>query len=326
MRVWSLLAAALLVFGSPAGQQPGEGPLSAAECDLAALINAARVEAGLPAVPVTVSLTKTARLHVADLNANRPDTGADARSQACNLHSWSANGAWTPVCYTADHHYSSLMWNKPREITGVYDDNGYEIAHGGGMPVTPSGAMNGWLSSPAHLDVIMERSIWEGCFWKSLGVAVEGQYAVAWFGEDPDPAGDVPAAKAPPSSPAPKDRPKDEAVFGGLILRLKKTQFGPGEDVQFEVSKTTPGPADLTNSHFRIDIKTDDGWEAYYRSGRITYRQGPLLESEEGRSFKWNRLHQHRDHEARPGKTYRVKFYAPRTTREVLHARFMLVE
>ena len=35
-----------------------------------------------------------------------------------SMHSWSANGSWTPCCYTADHARKECMWNKPGEITG----------------------------------------------------------------------------------------------------------------------------------------------------------------------------------------------------------------
>jgi len=320
------LAGAVLVLCGLFGQTTGEGPLSTAERDLADLINGERAAAGLPAIPVTVSLTKVARLHVADLNAYRPDTGTDPRGQACNLHSWSSHGTWTAVCYTDDHYYSTMMWNKPGEITSVYDDNGYEIAHGGGSDVTPAGAMNGWKSSVAHLDVILERDIWANSLWQSLGVAISGKYAVAWFGEDPDPAGLVPAAAATAGPVVSEDRPDVVGPFGGLSLKLKKEEFKPGQPVEFVVSKTTPGSADLTNSHYRIDIKTEGGWEAYYRSGHITYKHGPTLESGKGKAYSWDRKHQSGTHEAKSGKTYRVKFYAPKTTKDVLHARFKLVE
>lgn len=105
-----------------------------------------------------------------------------------------------------------------------------------------------------------------------------------------------------------------------------RKEFKAGEPVEFVVSKTTPGAADLTNSHYRIDIKTEGGWEAYYRSGRITYKQGPTLEPGKGKTYTWDRKHQSGTHEAKSGKTYRVKFYAPKTTKDVLHARFNLVD
>jgi len=320
-----ILAGTALVLCNLFGQTTGEGPQSTAERDLANLINAARAEAGLPAIPVTVSLAKVARLHVADLNAYRPDSGTDPRGQACNLHSWSSHGTWTPVCYTSDHYYSYLMWNKPGEITGVYDDNGYEIAHGGVSDVTPAGAMSGWRASAPHLDVILERDIWTNSLWQSLGVAISGKYAVVWFGEDPDPAGTVPAAAASSGQVVSEDHPDVVGPYGGLSLKMRKEEFKPGEPVEFVVSKTTPGSADLTNSHYRVDIKTDGGWEVYYRSGHITYKQGPALESGKGKGYAWNRQHQSGTHEAKSGKMYRVKFYAPKTTKDVLHARFKLV-
>jgi len=46
-----------------------------------------------------------------------------------------------------------------------------------------------------------------------------------------------------------------------MALRVASTfreEFKRCERVEFVVSKTTPGAADLTNSHSRIDIKTDN--------------------------------------------------------------------
>jgi hypothetical protein len=331
--VMAVLAATVLFSCALFGQAAGEGPLAPAERELADLINGARAAVGLPAIPLSVSLTKVARLHVVDLNAYRPDTGSDPRGQACNLHSWSANGNWTPVCYTDDHLYSYLMWNKPSEITTAYGDNGYEIAYVGGADATPAAALSSWKGSPAHLDVILERGIWANSLWQSLGVGISGKYAAVWFGEDPDPAGVVPAAAATAATATPMtgpvvstDKPDVVGPYGGLALKLKKEKFGPGESVEFTVSKPTPGTADLTNSHYRVDIKTDRGWEVYYRSGHLKYKQGLILESGKAKGYGWNRKHLSGTHEAKPGKTYRIKFYAPKTTKDVLHARFKLVE
>jgi uncharacterized protein YkwD len=58
---------------------------------LANLINAYRVEHGLSVIPASRSLTQVAQAHVEDLELNRP-------AGACNGHSWSAAGEWTPCC------------------------------------------------------------------------------------------------------------------------------------------------------------------------------------------------------------------------------------
>jgi uncharacterized protein YkwD len=81
------------------------------------------------------------------------------------------------------------MWNKPKEITGgQYRDAGVEIAYRMPAGVTPEIAMDGWLNSPAHEAVMFERGPWRSANWQAMGVAIDGDYAVAWFGKEPDEA------------------------------------------------------------------------------------------------------------------------------------------
>lgn len=151
---------------------------------LAEVINQYRVEQGLPAIPISVSLTLVAEAHVADLAHNNPVGGQ------CNLHSWSNQGNWTACCYTSDHAQAHCMWDKPREITdGLYQGNGYEIsAHNSGR-MTAQGALAQWQDSAAHHDVILNRGIWFDNDWQAIGAAVSDHFAVVWFGTQPDPAG-----------------------------------------------------------------------------------------------------------------------------------------
>lgn len=152
---------------------------------LVQVINDFRVAKGLPAIPVSRSLTIIAQKHVEDLERNAPATGA------CILHSWSDKGPWTPCCYTEDNSQAHCMWDKPREITHrVYDSNGYEIAMGmRGGRVTTQGALEAWRGSPAHLAVVLNEGPWARLNWKSVGAAISDHYAVVWFGEEEDPAG-----------------------------------------------------------------------------------------------------------------------------------------
>ena len=69
---------------------------SAAEQRLYRLLMEHRRSQGLPAIPWSSSLSFVARAHVRDLQAHPP-------SGKCNFHSWSADGPWTPCCYTDDH-------------------------------------------------------------------------------------------------------------------------------------------------------------------------------------------------------------------------------
>jgi hypothetical protein len=97
--------------------------LSTEEKKLYDILMQYRKEKGLPAIPLSPSLTTVAQAHVKDLVNNKPD------NENCNAHSWSAKGKWSPCCYTPNHAESKCMWSKPKELT-TYTGNGYEIACG----------------------------------------------------------------------------------------------------------------------------------------------------------------------------------------------------
>jgi len=180
----------LVTFVLAASAQDQQAPLSDKEMKLADGINRYRTENGLAAVPITNSLTKVARTHIIDLNTYHPDTKNYGNGD-CNTHSWSNKGDWTAVCYTG----SAQQWqmhSKPGEITESYDSNGYEIASWSSGEATAQGAINGWKSSSDHSDVILERNIWTNSAWKAMGVGIDGNYAVVWFGTMEDLAGTVP--------------------------------------------------------------------------------------------------------------------------------------
>ncbi len=122
-------------------------------------------------------MTKVARAHAHDLSVNKPVTNT------CNMHSWSDKGEWSSCCYDSSKEAARCMWKKPKEIAG-YKGNGYEIAaNAGGM--TPEQALSLWQNSPAHHAVMINKDQWKKP-WRALGIAVEGDYAVAWFGEEAD--------------------------------------------------------------------------------------------------------------------------------------------
>lgn len=155
---------------------------NAEEQKLYILIMRYRAERGLAAIPLSRSLTHVAQVHARDLTDNRPAKGE------CNMHSWSDSGPWTACCYTSDHRQAACMWNKPKELT-TYPGNGYEISHGAwGAAVSAETALRGWKGSPGHNAVIVNEGMWSRD-WKAIGIGIYGNYAVAWFGHEEDPAG-----------------------------------------------------------------------------------------------------------------------------------------
>ena len=162
------------------GEPPPAG-CNAAAIELIALVNAYRGENGLPAIPASPSLCTVGQAHVEDLEIHAPHT-----EPGCNLHSWSDAGPWSACCYTDDHAQAACMWNKPKEMT-VYPGSGYENASAGFG--SPQAALDGWKSSPAHNDVILNKGIWKDFPWGAIGAGVNQGYAVLWFGVEADPAG-----------------------------------------------------------------------------------------------------------------------------------------
>jgi hypothetical protein len=182
-----------LMFAVQAQDQ--QKPLSDEEKQLADLVNMYRVDNGLPAVPITNSLTKVARTHIIDLNTYHP-----MHAGVCDWHSWSNHGDWTEVCCTYTDATYLQTNSKPREITESYDSDGYEIAfHKQGSEATPEDAFDYFKNfGSIHVlgvddnDLILERNDWSDYNWRAMGVGIDGNYAVFWFGEIEDPAGPVP--------------------------------------------------------------------------------------------------------------------------------------
>ncbi len=152
--------------------------LSPQERELYDLIMQYRRTRGLPSIPLSRNLTYVAQTHVKDLTENNPVT------DRCNLHSWSSNGNWTPCCYTSDHAQAACLWNKPRELT-PYQGNGYEISFWSSGGATPRGSLASWQNSPGHNALIINSSYWQDT-WNAIGVGINGNYAVVWFGKEPD--------------------------------------------------------------------------------------------------------------------------------------------
>lgn len=153
--------------------------LSDEEWRLYRLINDYRESKSLPIIPISPALSHVAQLHAKDLQQNKPVNGR------CNMHSWSNNGNWKPCCYTNDHKQAACMWNKPRELT-QYKGDGFEIAAFLDKPATANESLDGWKSSPGHNDVIINRGNWKNMNWQAIGIGMFGEYAVVWFGIEPD--------------------------------------------------------------------------------------------------------------------------------------------
>ncbi|MDD4650894.1 MAG: CAP domain-containing protein [Methanothrix sp.] len=257
----------LAIFIFEVQAQDQQSPLNDMEKKLADQINQYRAENGLSAIPISNSLTKVARAHIADLNTYHPDTKNYGLGD-CNTHSWSNKGDWTAVCYTGSAQQLQ-MHNKPGEITEGYDSNGYEIASWSSGEATAEGAIGTWKSSSDHSDVILERNIWANSAWKAMGVGIGGNYAVVWFGMIEDPAGTVPTTSTLTSEDYPDikgpactesyctdinvlhrcDHNSETIEPQGCFLGL----FGPPNE-QFRIGKGPNAFADVYYAEFDVSI------------------------------------------------------------------------
>lgn len=156
--------------------------ITADEQKLYDLIMKYRADNKLPSIPFSKSLSYVAHQHAWDLEVNQPTGGS------CNMHSWSDKGKWTSCCYTADHKQAKCMWTKPQELT-TYPGYGFEISCGGSATLSPVDALECWKSSEHHNNVILNKDIWKDYVWKSIGISINGRYAVVWFGKEDDPEG-----------------------------------------------------------------------------------------------------------------------------------------
>ena len=73
------------------------------ELNLYNLVNSYRKQNGLADISLSKNLCYVAKLHVNDLQYNRPDTAN------CNLHSRSDQGDWLECCYGPDIFNNSCM-------------------------------------------------------------------------------------------------------------------------------------------------------------------------------------------------------------------------
>jgi hypothetical protein len=130
-------------------------------------------------------------------------------------------------------------------------------------------------------------------------VAIKGNYAVAWFGEDEDPAGEVSADS-------------HAVAYDGLTLSVRKETYAPGETVQFVLKKETPGSSSLVGAHYDIEKEVSGQWKPYFKMDADQWHfKTPEIGAGLNKGFTWDQRQKgDPDNKASAGR-YRVKFYAP---------------
>lgn len=163
----------VLIQKGPQGIEPTHD-----EKELYRLLSDYRTENGKPIIPLSKSLCYVAQLHVQDLTANKV-------APPYTLQSWSKNGPWEGVRYTANHRQARLMWNKPKELTN-YSGDGFEITFSRKGGTNARTAFNAWVRQKSVSSIMLNTGNWETITWKAVGVGLHGEFAVIWFGDKED--------------------------------------------------------------------------------------------------------------------------------------------
>merc|ERR1711936_288286 len=101
------------------------------------------------------------------------------RDSKCNPHSWLVK---YPCCYS-DRSDGECMWNKPYELSGWDNRQGFEITVGPfGGTMTPDLAMQTWRDPPSHYNLIMTQGGWTDL--KTVGCAYRKSTAHCWFAKE----------------------------------------------------------------------------------------------------------------------------------------------
>ncbi len=163
---------------------PANFCIGADEMYLYSMINDYRRIHSLPPIPLSKSLCHVAAMHVKDLFLHHPDQGA------CNFHSWSDKGFWTPFCYPRDENRKNSVWDKPHELT-KYPSKAYEIVYWENNPLVRDTIMMVWKSEEYFNGFLLNTGKWQGKPWNAIGIAIYENYTCAWFGEVRDPEGEA---------------------------------------------------------------------------------------------------------------------------------------
>jgi hypothetical protein len=179
----SIFVFLVFILSSVPGKAQKEIPatfcISSEENKLYDLVNEYRKSFKLPAISLSNSLCYVGKKHLQDLLQNQPDTNN------CNLHSWSDKGSWSACCFWHNKEDKKCMQSKPAEITN-YMSEGYEIIFWESREATAEAAFKQFREIAASQSVLINSENWESYNWNALGVAIQGQLACIWFGEEPD--------------------------------------------------------------------------------------------------------------------------------------------
>ncbi len=141
---------------------------SQAESDLFQIVNKYRKANDRPELKLSPSLSMLANRRVLDLKFNMKSL----------THSWSN----CPYDIKNEKSWKCVIDSPTRLNTG-YKGQGYETLYRTASGrANPTLAVQAWSKSPLHNSIILNLSMFKDMAWDEVGVAVDGQFAVLWFG------------------------------------------------------------------------------------------------------------------------------------------------
>lgn len=155
---------------------PSDFCISQDEYELFQLINDYRLAYGLPKIPLSKSLSFVAKTHVKDLSVYyNPKSN-------CNMHSWSKNGTWVPICFPEEQSKKNNVWLKAKEIVG-YSSEAYEVTYWSNVANQPNNIFGFWSEQKPSSDMLFNKGQWANSSWNAIGIGIKNGYAVAFFGK-----------------------------------------------------------------------------------------------------------------------------------------------
>jgi len=169
----------------------GAEPNQQCATGLIRLVNAERRKRSLPQLKQDDCLCRVADMHAKD-SQQYYDQGGQFDDNN-NMHSWSSitpkgfrTTPWRPCSYDSNHNNMKCMHNKPKELCSGRDipRQAFEISHGrfgGTGRGMEKSALEGWLRSPGHSDVMLSKGIWESQNFSIVGAQCSKNFCHMWF-------------------------------------------------------------------------------------------------------------------------------------------------
>lgn len=175
------------------------------EKELLRLVNEYRAQHNLPSVPLSNALSIVANRHLLDLKTNIKSTS----------HSWSN----CPYDIKNEATWN-CVFAAPQRLGTDYTGRGYENAYWNlYQNADPPLAIAAWKNSPMHNALLINQTFFKNDVYDACGIAVDGNFAVLWFGTRGATGSDLVAGKKGAASANP-------VVAEGLGLNFEKAVSG----------------------------------------------------------------------------------------------------